>query len=143
MLRAWTSARVIVFIHEKTKAFFRLHRSFTSIPMNALTAVLASQSALYRQSSPSTTFQNNGRPSRRSMPTGTWQKKAKSQSPEAPPMKCPPQPGGISAMRLLRFYDRSCWHRRGYKKVPLLHQLADLIRYAGVREGTGLRETGR
>src|SRR5260370_27057104 len=46
-------------------------------------------------------------------------------------------------MGVLGFYDRSCWHRMGYKKVPLLHQLADLIRYAGVREGTGLRETGR
>jgi hypothetical protein len=88
------SARVIVFIHEKTKASFRLHRSFTSIPMNALTAVPASQSARYRQSSPSKTFQNNGRASRRSMPTGTWQKKGKWQNPEALPMQRLPQPGG-------------------------------------------------
>jgi hypothetical protein len=33
----------------------------------------------------------------------------------------------MSAMRLLRFYDSSCGHRIGYKKAPLLHQLADLI----------------
>jgi len=34
--------------------------------------------------------------------------KAKSQIPEAPRRQCPTQPGAMSAVRLLRFYDSSC-----------------------------------
>src|SRR5215467_7174717 len=64
-------ARVTASIRAKTKSSFRLHFSFTSIPRNASTAVLAYLRAPYPQSFLWRNFRINGKDSRRPMQLGS------------------------------------------------------------------------